>query len=131
VTPPSVRSLLADLFEVNTFWELSTKSVHAEPTAGGTWRVTLNIAARKVAVDSDGKETERPINEPIEIGVFAEDGKLLYLQKHLVRSGQQRITVIVPGKPARTGIYPRNILIDTEPRDNIVEIKGSTGVGRP
>jgi ABC-2 type transport system permease protein len=124
VTPPSQHGLLADLFEVNTFWDLSTKDAVAEPAPGGKWRVTMNVSAKKVAVDEVGTETPRPMNDLIEIGVFEDDEleKPLYLQKHRIRDGQQRITVTVARKPARAGIDPRNILIDTAWRDNAVAV---------
>jgi ABC-type transport system involved in multi-copper enzyme maturation permease subunit len=122
VTPPSLRELLADLFEVNTFWDLSTRTANAEEIGGGAWRVTLNVSALKVAVDDAGTERQRQMNDLIEIGVFGSDGKPLYLQQHRIHSGQERITVVVPGKPARAGIDPRNLLIDTEWRDNVIDL---------
>ena len=129
VTPDPLRSLLADLFEANTFWELAAKSATAQPDEKtGSWRVTLDVQARKVVVDSVGAETEVSMNDLVEVGVFAaaEDGRRgepLYLQKHRVRSGEQSLTVMVPGKPARAGIDPRSLLIDIEARDNVREIK--------
>ena len=71
VTPDSLQYLLHDLFEVNTFWELETERATAEQTAAGTWQVTLDVRARKVVVDSAGVETEVPMDEWVEIGVFA------------------------------------------------------------
>ena len=41
---------------------------------------------------------------------------------HRVRSGEQRITLTVPGETARAGIDPRNLLIDLEARDNLAEV---------
>ena len=70
VTPDSLQYLLHDLFEVNTFWELETERVTAEQTEAGTWQVTLDVRARKVVVDSAGVETEVPMNEWVEIGIF-------------------------------------------------------------
>jgi hypothetical protein len=127
VTPDSLRHLLADLFEANTFWELSAKRVTAEQTETGAWQVTLYAHARKVTVDVDGVVTEVPMDDLVEVGVFAAAenggrGEPLYLQMHRVRSGGQRITVIVPRKPARAGIDPRNLLIDVNASDNLKEI---------
>ena len=127
VTPGSLRSLLADLFEKNTFWELAAERVAARQMETGNWQVTLAVRARKVVVDPAGAETEIPMNGLVEIGVFAaaEGGALgepLYLRPHRVRSGGQRITVTVPGKPARAGIDPRNLLIDVKPADNLREV---------
>lgn len=132
VTPGSLQYLLADLFEANTFWELATERVTARQAETGSWQVTLDVHARKVAVDSLGAETEAPMNDLIEVGVFAaaEDGalgRLLYLRMHRVRSGEQRITVTVPEKPARAGIDPRGLLIDVEATDNLKEITPPAG----
>jgi ABC-2 type transport system permease protein len=121
-TPEDLRYLLADLFEANTFWELATKNIEAKQLPAGEWQVTLDIDARKVVVDEQGIETEVPMNDFVEIGVSAAEDEHfeepLYLQKHRVRSGEQRITVIVPKKPAQAGIDPRSLLIDVEPNDN-------------
>ena len=126
-TPDSLRPLLADLFEANTFWELAAERVVASPAGGGAWRVTLDVRARKVVVDTAGVETEVPMSDLVEIGVYAAEsdggpGRPLYLRLHRVRSGRQRITVTVPGEPARAGIDPRILLIDLEPGDNVEEV---------
>jgi len=132
VTPDSLRPLLHDLFEVNTFWTFDTKKATAARTGAGTWRVTLEVEARKVVADSAGKETEVPMNEWVEIGIFAAAGpgeilgRPLYVRKHRIRSGRQTITVTLPHRPARGGIDPYNLL-DWEEGDNIepIEVEGS------
>jgi hypothetical protein len=131
-TPDSLESLLHDLFEVNTFWTFDTKQATAVQTPSGTWQVMLEVEARKVVADSAGKETEVPIREWVEIGIFAPAepgerlGKPLYVQKHRVRPGTQTITVTVQHRPARGGIDPYNLL-DWEEGDNIevIEVRGS------
>jgi hypothetical protein len=128
VTPDSLKPLLADLFENNTFWTFDTKQAKAVETSAGTWQVTFEIEAKKTVADSAGKEREVQISELIEIGVFAAAepgeilGKPLYVQKHLIRSGLQTVTVTVPSKPARGGIDPYNLL-DWEEGDNIETIE--------
>jgi ABC-2 type transport system permease protein len=101
--------------------------VTARQAETGSWQVTLDVQARKVVVDRVGVETEVPMNDLVEIGVFAaaEDGGLgepMYLRMHRVHSGEQRITVTVPRKPARAGIDPRSLLIDVEASDNLWDI---------
>jgi hypothetical protein len=128
VTPDELRYLLADLFEANTYWELSAKRVEAERTATGEWRVTLDVRARKVVVDEAGVETEVPMDDLVEVGVFAAAGDggpgvPPYLRMHRVRSGEQRITLTVPWEPAQAGIDPRNLLTDVEPDDNFASPK--------
>ena len=131
VTPPELRYLLADMFEANTYWELAAKRVEAERTVTGEWRVTLDVRARKVMVDEQGVETEVPMDDLVEIGVFTaaregEPGAPPYVRMHRVRSGEQRISLTVPVEPARAGIDPRNLLIDMDPDDNLAELTGST-----
>jgi ABC-type transport system involved in multi-copper enzyme maturation permease subunit len=130
VTPDSLQPLLADLFEKNTLWSFDTKKATAVRTETGAWQVTFDIDAHKVVSDSAGKETELPMNEWVELGIFAAAepgemlGKPLYVQKHRLRSGRQTIAVTVSGKPARGGIDPYNLL-DWEEGDNIeaIEVK--------
>ena len=130
VTPDSLKPLLHDFFEVNAFWTFDTKRATAVRTASGAWQVAFDVDARKVVVDSAGAETEVPVNEWVELGVFADAkpgeslGQPLYVQKHRIHSGRQTITVTVPGKPARGGIDPYNLL-DWEEGDNIepIEVK--------
>ena len=128
VTPDSVKPLLADLFERNTFWSFDTKKATAQQISGGAWQVTFEVDVKKTVADSAGTEVDAPITEPIEIGVFApaapgeRQGKPLYVQKHRVRAGLQTITITVPEKPARGGIDPYNLL-DWEEGDNIEPIE--------
>lgn len=129
VTPDSFRYLLHDLFAANTFWELKTERAVAKQTAAGTWEVILDVRARKVTVDPAGVETEVPMDESVEVGVFAptgqgaDFGETLYLQMHRIRSGEQTITVTVPREPADAGIDPYHLLIELERFDNVEEVK--------
>lgn len=127
ITPDSLQSLLADLFERNTYWELETRHVAAEPVGQGQWRVTLNVDARKVVVDARGAETEVPMDDPVEIGVYAEGGSAtrgtaIYRKMHRIKAGAQRISLLVASKPARAGIDPRILLNDEEPEDNMKDV---------
>jgi ABC-type transport system involved in multi-copper enzyme maturation permease subunit len=128
VTPDSLRSFLSDLFERNTYWEVSTKSVTADSIGNGKWRVTLEVLARKVIVDKQGAEKEIPMNDLVEIGVYSVGGTTtrgieLHRALHRIKTGTQRVTVIVDKKPIRAGIDPRYLLIDDEPENNILEIQ--------
>jgi hypothetical protein len=129
VAPDSFQSLLHDLFEANTFWELKTERSTAEQIDVGGWKVTLDVQARKVVVDLAGVETEVPMDDWVEIGVFGptaegdDTGEQLYVQKHRIRSGKQTITVVVPRKAARAGVDPRYLLNDWETNDNITAVR--------
>jgi hypothetical protein len=139
-TPDSLRYLIGDLFEHITLNELKTDSVLVRDTtaAGGRYAVDLFVTAKKVRADSLGKETDEPMNDWIDIGVFAKapprpdpriDDKVgvpLYLAKHRVRTGAQRVTVVVDQMPYRAGIDPLHKLIDRVVTDNTTGVRDRT-----
>jgi aminopeptidase N len=130
VTPDSLKYLLTDLFETITLWDVSTKQAVVKPTGTGEYEVTLDVVAKKVRADSVGRETETPMDDLVEIGVFAAGeadglGAPLYLKRHRIRSGEQTIRITVPREPARAGIDPSRKLIDREREDNVVEVKAA------
>ena len=127
VTPDSLRGLLSDLFEHITLWDVRTDSARGEPDGAGAWRVTLHVDASKARADSVGQQTPIPMDDLVEIGVFAGGtggglGETLYRKQHRVRGGKGMITVIVPRRPALAGIDAYRTLIERERDDNIVPI---------
>jgi ABC-2 type transport system permease protein len=129
VTPDSLKYLLHDLFEVNTYWNLETEKTTVEKIDSGNWQVVLDLKASKIIFDSAGVETEVPMNDWIDIGVFAQGGATnnpLYLEKHRIRSGKQTITITVNEEPYRTGIDPYHLLIDLKTEDNVKDLVQKT-----
>jgi ABC-type transport system involved in multi-copper enzyme maturation permease subunit len=131
-TPDSLKYLITDLFETITLYELKTDSVTVRNAADapGKFAVDVYVTAKKVRADSLGKETEVPMNDWIDLGVFAKpparpdpriDAKVgvpLFLQKRRIQSGRQRISVVVDQMPYRAGIDPLHKLIDRVTTDN-------------
>jgi hypothetical protein len=136
VTPDSLKPLLHDLFEVNAFWTFRTDRVSSRQLADSSWEVTLDVTALKTVMDSAGVETERPLTEWVEIGVFApseygELGSPLYLQKHRINAGRQRIMIRVARQPQLAGIDPYHLLdwmegVDDDDNIQPVEIPETT-----
>ncbi len=90
--------------------------------------MTLVVEAFKVKADGLGSETLVPMDDWVEVGVFAGgEEEPLYLRRHRVRSGAQTITVTVPRAPARAGLDPRHLLIDRQPSDNLVDVRPEEG----
>jgi ABC-2 type transport system permease protein len=135
VTPDSLKYLLTDLFETVTLWDVKTERASVRPAGAGAYEVTLDLVARKTRADSVGTETEVPMNDLVEIGVFPPGenalGAPLYLQRHRIRSGKQSITVTVPRKPGRAGIDPYRKLIDRERGDNVVGVEAAAAAASP
>ncbi|HJR53931.1 MAG TPA: M1 family aminopeptidase, partial [Gemmatimonadota bacterium] len=128
-TPDSLDGLLEDLFATITLWEVRAERAVAEPTGTGEFEVTLTVGAKKMRADSIGRETEVPMDEWIEIGVFAAGdddalGEPLHLERHRIRRGEQTIRITVPREPTRAGIDPYRKLIDRQRDDNVIGVEG-------
>jgi ABC-type transport system involved in multi-copper enzyme maturation permease subunit len=137
-TPDSLKYLITDLFETITLDELKTDSVNVRSAPAGKFAVDLFVTAKKMRADSLGRETEVPMRDWIDIGLFTKapakpDPKIdekvgvpIYLQKHLIHSGAQQITVVVDVMPYRAGIDPLHKLIDRITIDNTVGVRDRT-----
>ena len=125
ITPDSLKPLLSDLFEHITLWHLRTDSARVDAVGDGTWRVSLFVDAAKVRADSIGRETPTPMNDLVEVGAFADadGGEPLYLKRHRLITGKQRIEFTVPRKPASAGLDPHKRILERERADNILQIQ--------
>jgi ABC-2 type transport system permease protein len=122
-TPPSLHPLLTDLFETMTLWDVKTQSATSRRLPDGRYEVTLTVMAQKLRADGMGVETPTPMNDFVEVGVFAaEKNEPLYLTRHRIRSGQQTLRIVVPREPSTAGLDPNGKLIERERGDNVVEI---------
>jgi aminopeptidase N len=125
-TPPEMQYLIADLFESITLFDNKAVSATYAPADGGKYRVDLTVAARKLKADGQGNETEVPLNDLIDIGVFSgtkEHEKQLYLAKHRITQKEQKFTITVAERPTLAGIDPYHKLIDRKPDDNWMDVK--------
>ncbi|WP_337044621.1 M1 family aminopeptidase [Emticicia sp. 17c] len=129
VTPDSLQTLLHDFFEVNTFWQFKIEQAKAIQTPKGNWQVILDIEVQKQVVHQNGKETVLPMHDWVEIGAFSGSGhetksmNPIYLQKHQIGSGKQKLIFTVPHKPTRVGVDPHYLLTDPTQQDNSRVIK--------
>ncbi len=127
VTPDSLQYLITDLFETVTLWDVKTVRADVARTHDGQYEATLDIVAKKLRADGAGRETETPMEDFVEIGVFGPAGGGLdepySVQRHRIRSGRQTIRVTVPREPARVGIDPFRKLIERDRDDNVIEVK--------
>jgi aminopeptidase N len=121
VTPDSLQYVITDLFETITLFENRTKEASYRE-AGDGYLVNIDVSAIKYRSDSLGNEIKIPINDWIDIGVYAkgDDGKekLIYLEKHKIDQEEMQIEISVSQKPVKAGIDPINKLIDRNPDDN-------------
>lgn len=124
VTPDSLKYLISDLFENITLF--SNRALEATyKKSGDGYEVTLKTTSAKFRADSLGKETEIPIADYIDIGIFAEPtskqnpGKVLDMKRIKITKKDNVYTFKTKEKPYQAGIDPYNYLIDRIPSDNL------------
>jgi ABC-2 type transport system permease protein len=127
---PAHDQLVTDLFEKITLWDLRVVSAEAAATDDGKWRVRIEVRARKLDADGNGAETEVPLEQPIDVGVFAADpaksdfsaNDVIALEKRPIKSGTQTLELVVARKPAFVGIDPYIKLISRDTTRNVVPV---------
>jgi ABC-2 type transport system permease protein len=127
---PAHDALITDLFEKITLLDVKARNASARQRPDGQWEVSFTVEARKLYADGKGVETDAPMDEPFDIGVFtAEPGKagyrredVLLMRRQPIRTGTQTVTATVPRKPAFVGVDPYNKRIDRNADDNLVRV---------
>ncbi len=129
---PEHDQLITDLFEKITLLDVKASNARTTKRADGRYAVSFEVDAKKLYADGKGKETEAPLDEPFDIGVFdAEPGRpgytaasVLHFDRQRVRSGKQTVTVVVDKPPKFVGVDPYNKRIDRNSEDNLARVEG-------
>ena len=127
---PEEQTLITDLFEKITIYDLKAKTASVSKQPNGQWQIKLMVEARKFYADGKGVEKETPLKEAIEIGLFtARPGlgsfaakDVVILSRRMLRSGQQEIIVQSATKPSFAGVDPYNFYIDRNSDDNLIAV---------
>lgn len=125
--PADKQALITDLFEKITLYDVKTTGATATRRSDGRWNVTVTVDARKLYADGKGEETDAPLNESFDVGLFsAEPGKgrfdeddVLLFERRQIRTGVQTLRFITARKPAFAGVDPYNKWIDRNSDDNV------------
>jgi len=125
-TPDSLMYLTKDWFERIVLYENKVNNFDYEKTPDNNYKVTLNLETRKFQADSLGNETELPVNDWIDVAVYATEYKegefirdTLHFKKHKFTSPTTKLEFVVDKKPTKAGIDPMYKLIDRHREDNI------------
>ena len=127
---PQYNDLITDLFERITLYDMSAHDAHTKQRPDGKYEVSFVVKGNKLYADGQGKETEAPLNELFDIGVFsAEPGKtgftpqsVLHFEKRTLVTGDQKITLVVDQRPTWVGVDPYNKRIDRNSDDNLTQV---------
>jgi ABC-2 type transport system permease protein len=128
--PADRQSLLDDMFRTITLFENRTEKATCSKRADGRFIVSLQLKSRKFRANGKGSETEIPIHDSIDIGVFSKEKKnsgsepkVLYLKKHPITTHEVNLEIVVDERPTHAGIDPFNKLVDRNSDDNQIEVK--------
>jgi aminopeptidase N len=129
---PEQQSLITDLFERITLYDLKVGQPSARRRPDGRWDVTVPVEAGKTWSDGLGNERPAALNEPIEIGLFTADpagagfgrGDVLKMELRPIRSGRQVLRFVTARKPSHAGVDPYGLYIDRNSGDNVGVVAG-------
>ena len=128
VTPDSLKYLISDMFENITLF--SNRMLEAKfKKIGSEYEVTLKTTSEKFRSSALGKETPIPIDDYIDIGVFAKPendknlGKVLVYKRVKINQKDNTYTFRTKTVPYEAGIDPYNYLIDRIPDDNLKKME--------
>jgi ABC-type transport system involved in multi-copper enzyme maturation permease subunit len=122
---PEQQGLITDLFEKIAFYDNRVVEASATRRADGSYEVNMRLKTGKRYADGMGKELPAPLDDLIEVGIFARapgaeeaQESVLLLEKHRFTEAEPSLRFVVAGEPYEVGIDPYNKLIDRVPNDN-------------
>jgi len=128
---PEHESLIVDLFEKITLYDMKATAAKARKRGDGKYEVTFDVDGKKLYADGKGKETEVPLDEPFDLGAFTEEpGKkgyrresVLGFERRVLKSGKQSVTLVTDRPPRLVGVDPYNERIDRNGDDNFTAVE--------
>lgn len=118
VTPDSLQFVITDLFATITLYDNEVEEAKCTTLANGKYQVSLQTQTRKLRADGKGNETEIAMLDYMDIGIFGEKGKILYLAKNKFMRNDNEFIIVVDEKPIEAGVDPYVKLIDKNPENN-------------
>lgn len=138
-TPDSLQYLVKDWFETITLYDNRMLDFSSKELDNGQYQVDLEFIVSKYRIvgkgervfEEDGQSLDYknekvsiqslPMSDYVEVGIFGENGKELYLQKHKITDIHNKISITVDEKPIEAGVDPHLLLMDADVKDNRVE----------
>ena len=116
VTPDSLRYLLDDGLAHITFHRNAITAAKSVRNADGSWTVDATITCAKLHADAQGKETEVPMNDWLDVAVDHTGGEVK--QRLRLHTGVNTVRINVPQKPKAVVVDPDHLFFDREGADD-------------
>lgn len=122
--PDSLNYLINDWFKEITLYDLRLEEARMTQLDNGQYEVEMDVMARKLYADTLGNETQVPLQEWIDIGVYADNDEEQLMAWKRVKFDDENSTVsmIVDSLPAKAALDPRRILIERVIDDNVKKV---------
>ncbi len=122
--PDSLKYLINDWFKEITLYDLRLQEARMTQLDNGQYEVEMDVMARKLYADTLGNETQVPLQEWIDIGVYADNDEEQLMAWKRVKFDDENSTVsmIVDSLPAKAALDPRRILIERVTDDNVKKV---------
>lgn len=123
--PDSLKYLIDDWFKKITLYDFRLQEAKAVKQPDGKYAVTFGIDSRKLYADSIGNETEQPLQEWVDIGLYADDDEkeLMQWKRIPITREHTEFTLLADSLPAKAAIDPRRMLIERIIDDNVKKVE--------
>lgn len=127
---PAERELVLDLLTRITVYDLKATAATTRKLPDGRWETQLTVDAGKAYADGRGAERAAPLNDAINVGVFAQrpglgafsTSDVISVERRPIVSGRQTVRILTTRRPAFAGVDPYNFYIDRNSDDNVVPV---------
>ena len=95
--------------------------------------MALDVSARKVYADGQGRETEAGLDEAFDVGLFAaepgtkefDQSDVILFERRPIHSGAQTLQLVTAREPSFGGVDPYNKRVDRNSQDNVSAIESA------
>jgi hypothetical protein len=122
--PDSLNYLIEDWFKQITLYDFRLEEARMTKLDNGKYNVEMDVMARKLYADTLGNETQVPLQEWIDIGVYADNDEeeLMAWKRVKFDEEESTVSIIVDSIPAKAAIDPRRMLIERVIDDNVKKV---------
>jgi aminopeptidase N len=123
--PDSLSYIMNDWFRTITLYDNRITEANYQELDNGKVEVTMKLTTKKLLADSIGEESDLPLRDYIDIGLFADGDEedLMYVNRVLMTEPETTIVVTVDSIPRKAAIDPKHLLIDRVFDDNVKTVK--------